>query len=223
MHRHVHDGAALHPPLGSVGAFWIGESLVVAVFLGIGVDQRPDRPVVLRELGLDAAPAPAVAGERDLPFDRDPEFRELFVVLRDSVIHIDHFPGDVSVGGVGVVSQKPPLVGGVLVIGDPGLGQPQRVGLGPDDLDVPINRQRHERLGDFDLRVEAEGPELLERVLGYPLAAMTEPGDVRLFGHELHVLPEPGRIGNRPETFLQLPLFVPLPTEESPGRVARLS
>ena len=167
-------------------------------------------------------PAPAVAGEHDLPLDGDTELGELFVVLGDPVVHVDDFPGNVPVRGVGVVGQEATLIGGILVLGDARLGQPQRVRLGSDHLDVPVDRKRHERLRHLDLGLESKGPELLQRVIGDALAAVSEAGDVRLLGHELHVLPEPGRIGNRPESLLQSALFLPLASQESPWGFLRL-
>ena len=49
---------------------------------------QPIAPCCLRELGFQAAPAAAIARDRDLPFDIDAATREVLVVIRHAVVDI---------------------------------------------------------------------------------------------------------------------------------------
>ncbi len=71
---HVEYTAALHAVGGAVCASGVDIALIVAVIAGIGVNQAADGAVLLRDLGLDAAPTAAVACDDDLAFDVDALF-----------------------------------------------------------------------------------------------------------------------------------------------------
>ena len=78
--RHIHHAAALHAVPGPPGALRERFTFDVAVLAGVGIDQAADRPVLGRDLGLDAAPARPVSRDDDRPFDRDAQAFELLVV-----------------------------------------------------------------------------------------------------------------------------------------------
>ncbi len=62
--------------------------------------------MLLRELGLEAAPAAAVAGEHDLALDADPAPLERVIIVGHAVIDVDNRRGDVAVALVGDIRRK---------------------------------------------------------------------------------------------------------------------
>ncbi len=71
--------------------------------------------MLLRELGLEAAPAAAVAREDDLAADADAALRERLIIVGHAVIDVDHRRGDVAVALVGDIGRK--RVGGLRRVG----------------------------------------------------------------------------------------------------------
>ena len=60
--------------------------------------------MLLRELGLQSAPAAAVTGDDNFPFDIDAATGEVLVVIRHTVVEIDEISGDIAIAAVDVVS-----------------------------------------------------------------------------------------------------------------------
>ena len=87
----------------------IDVALRVAVVGGIRIDDAADRAVLVRELGLEPAPAAAVARDDDLALHVDAAPLELLVVIRHAVIDVDELAGDVAVGAVDVVGRQLPV------------------------------------------------------------------------------------------------------------------
>src|SRR5205814_6119832 len=100
---HVHDAAALRAICGTHGAFGVGITGRVAVVFRIGVDDAANGTVFRGDLGLDAAPGFAVAGDHDGSLDGDAHGIESLVVSGRAVVHIDEGRGDIAVFGIGVV------------------------------------------------------------------------------------------------------------------------
>jgi hypothetical protein len=96
----------LHAILGTPAAPWIGFAGAVAVVARIGIDQAADRAMFLRELGLESAPATAVAGDDDLAAHVDAAARELLVIVGHALVGVDEAGGDVTVATVGVVRRQ---------------------------------------------------------------------------------------------------------------------
>src|SRR5688500_11517358 len=89
IQRHVHHAAALYPERRTEGALWINVALEIAVIARIGVDQATHGASLIRDLGLGAAPALAVARDHDPAFDADTLLFEDFVVFRDAVVDVN--------------------------------------------------------------------------------------------------------------------------------------
>ena len=104
--RHIHDAAALHTFARPVRAFGKRQALRVAVLVRIGVDQTAHGAVLGGNLGLDAAPGPAVARDHDRAPHRDAPPLQLLVVFRHAEIHINQRARDVAIGGIGVIRGK---------------------------------------------------------------------------------------------------------------------
>ena len=203
--RHVHHAAALHAVLRAVRSDREHVALVEAVVLRIRIDQAADGAVLPRHLGLDAAPAAAVAGQHDLPLHADAGLLELLVVGRHAEVHVDDLAGDLAVGGIGVVGRRLVLVERIGILRDRRLLDQHGPAGRLHHLEPALARPRHVGLGHLDGGVEAERLELLQRVLGDHLRTRA-PGDVGLGRHRLHVLAQPGGVGHGAEPFLERPL-----------------
>ncbi len=103
---HVRDAAALDALLRPEGALRVDLALEEPVVLRVGVDDASDGALLRGDLGLDAPPSAAVAGDDDLPLHVDAEALETLVVFRDAVVHVDERRGDVAVDRVGVVASE---------------------------------------------------------------------------------------------------------------------
>ncbi len=103
---HVRDAAALHTIRRTIGSFGEGLTGHEAIFMRIGVDQAADGTVFSRHLGLDAAPGVVITSDDNLAFDRDTQALELFVVLGNSIVHVDEGSGHVPVNRVSVIRGK---------------------------------------------------------------------------------------------------------------------
>ncbi len=106
MYRHVHHAAALHTVLWAERTLWEDVALRVAVIFWVGIDETAHGAMLSRDLRLDAAPRPAIARDHDRTFHVHSEPRQLFVIVRHTVIHVDQRTGDVAVGGVRVVGRQ---------------------------------------------------------------------------------------------------------------------
>src|SRR6202007_521986 len=69
----------------------------IAVIGRVRIDQAAGRAMLLRQFGLEAAPAAAVARDDDLALHADPAPRERIVIVGHAVIDVDHRRGDVAV------------------------------------------------------------------------------------------------------------------------------
>src|SRR5206468_12573236 len=75
----------------------------VTVIARIGIDDAADRAMFGRNLGFDAAPGTAVAGDHDLAFHIDAPALERFVILRNTVVHVDQLSRDITIDRIRVV------------------------------------------------------------------------------------------------------------------------
>ena len=106
IERHIRHRSALRAILIPPCPFRINIAGKIAVVARIRINDATNRAVLGRDLGLDAAPRAAIARDNDLALDIDSALRELFVVLRHTVIDIDKLACDVSVDGIGVVNRQ---------------------------------------------------------------------------------------------------------------------
>src|SRR2546426_208353 len=179
-------------------------ALPVAVVPGIGVDEASHRPVLGRDLGLDAAPRAAVARDHDRALDGDPHALELLVVRGNAVVHVHEGPGDVAVRGIGVVGgELLVLLAGGGIAGDGRLLELGDEASGRHELDHPLARGGEQHVERLDLRLPSPLLELREQPLG-----------VRLVVGRAHVV-RPGReaahvrahaVGARDRLELRLPV-----------------
>ena len=152
--------------------------------------RQPDGPVLGRDLGLDAPPGAAVAGDHDLALHVHPVAGEDLVVGGHPVVDVHEGGFHVAVDGVAVVDRELLLGlarGRVLLQG--GLGETGHEPRGRRHLEEPRLRGGEEDIEDLDARVVAPGPELRERpfrvVLAVRRAHRVGPG-----GQALHPAPE---------------------------------
>ena len=131
IERHVGDRSALDPMGRAHRAGRIGFIDRIAVIGRIGIDDAADRAMLLREFGLQPAPALAVAGDDDLALDADAEPLQRLVVVLHSVIDVDQAGGNVAValvcdigGSAGsvAVALESPGIGGSCSVALNGLG-----------------------------------------------------------------------------------------------------
>ena len=203
MDRHVHDAAALRAELRTIRSCRIDVASEVAIVFRVGIDQATDGAVLVRDLGLDATPAGAVARQYDLPFYADAELLQALEVGRHAVVHVNHFARDVAVTGVGVIKRR--LVARVRIFRQHRLLELERVLHWRHQLHAGLERPGHHRLELLDASVEAERLELGERPVCHPLRGRLS-GDVRVAGHRFHVLLETSGVWELPELLLALPL-----------------
>ncbi len=165
--RHVLHRAALHRVFGAPAAARIGIILGIAVIARIRIDQAADRAMFLRQLGLQPAPARAVAREHDLAAHVDPAPRQRLVIVGHTVIDVDDGRGDVAVALIGDIRrQRAGGVGRGLVARHRRLLAAQRHALRGDHLDRRRDRRRIEHREGLDVRVPAPALEQRERGLG---------------------------------------------------------
>ena len=103
---HVSHRAALDPLRRPRRALGIDVVDGIAVIARIGIDDRTDRAVLLGQLGLQAAPAGAVAGDHHLAFDRDAHPLQGVIVRRHAIVHIDQRRGDIAVALEGHIGRQ---------------------------------------------------------------------------------------------------------------------
>ena len=164
--RDVGHRAALDPVLGAIAALRVDVSRPVSVLVRVGVDDAPDRAVLLRQLGLEPAPALAVARDRDLSADVEPAPIELGIILGSPEIHIDQVRGDIAVRTVDIVRGKAPCgMRRGLVAVDGGFGEERLVRGGRNELKRHALRRRVEDAELLDVRVPPPFLELREREL----------------------------------------------------------
>src|SRR6266404_411313 len=99
----VGHAAALHAVAWTEAALGKSFAWRIAVAFGIGIDDAADGAVFRGNLGLDAAPGVAVAGDGDRAFDGNAEAFEALVILGDAVIDVDERRDDVAIFGESVV------------------------------------------------------------------------------------------------------------------------
>ncbi len=167
---HVHDAAALRTFGGTHGAFRIGLAAGVAIVFGVGVDDATDCTVFGSDLGLDATPGFAVAGDHDGPFDGDTHGVELLVVGGRAVVDVNEGSGDVAVARIGVVGGE--LL--ILLVGSGIDGEDWLVKFGSElggaeKFELAGFGGGEERFELLDPGVEAVGLELGEEPLGVVL------------------------------------------------------
>ena len=167
--------------------------------------RQRDGAVLVGDLGLDAAPAAAVAREHDLALDVDLHLLEALVVGGHAVVDVDDLAGGVAVGRVGVEDRGRVGVGRVRILRQRRLLDGERDARRRHHLDQPLGRPGHEGLEALDTRVESPGFELLQRVVGDALRTRP-PGHMRLARHRRHVLLQPGAVGHFLEVRLPLAL-----------------
>ena len=115
VENHVHHAAALDAIWRTICTFGEDIALKIAVVTGIGIDEAADGTVFGSDLGFDAAPTAAVAGDDDFAFHVDTFGGEGFVVSRDTIVDVNEGSADVAVAGIGVEAGDHAGVGGVLV------------------------------------------------------------------------------------------------------------
>ena len=188
------------------GALGVGVALEVPVIPWIGVDQRPNRAVLVRNLRLDSAPGPAVARDHDLPAHIDPPACQLLVVGRDPVVHVDQFAGHVAVGRIGVVRQQTVLLDPRrAVLGQGRLPQAGRVPRRRHHLQLPDPGRREENVVLLQLRFEPPRAEALHHPVRRLLVVRRTHVD-RLGDDVLHPLTQVVFAQLRVETSLDLAL-----------------
>ena len=94
------------PALIAPGTLRVDVALEVAVVARVGVDEAAHGPVLGRDLGLDAAPGPAVAGDDDLALHVDAVAGQGLVVAGHAVVDVHEGALHVAVDRVGVVDGK---------------------------------------------------------------------------------------------------------------------
>ncbi len=192
IERHVLDRAALDAlrrPLPALGPHVVAPIAVVA---RVRIDQAADRAVLLRELGLEAPPAAAVAGDDDLALDADAPALERLVVVGHAVVDVDQLGGDVAVALVGEVGGKRAgRVARRAVAVDLALLQGGDEMLGPDQLDGLRDRGWIEDLEFLDVGVPAPGLVLRQHPLGVGLVV----GRADLVGGRGHLLEPTAHLG----------------------------
>ena len=82
------------------GALRVDVALEVAVVARVGVDEAADGAVLGRDLGLDAAPGAAVAGDHDLALHVHPVAGQVLVVVGHAVVDVHQGGFHVAVDGV---------------------------------------------------------------------------------------------------------------------------
>ena len=155
MNWHVHYRAALHALFGAVRPLRIDIALKVTVVTRVGIDETADGAMLVSDLGLDAAPARAIARDDELAFHVNAELRQLVVIAGQSIIRIDQLAGHVAVGRVSVVSRQLPLIARIRVFGDGGFFQLRRVSRRRDQFEQALFRRREEHVEFFEMSVEA--------------------------------------------------------------------
>src|SRR5258708_8860325 len=85
----VSHAAALHTVAWTKAALGKRFARRIAVAFGIGIDDAAACALFRRNLGLDASPGVAVAGDGDRAFDGNAEAFEALVIFGDAVIDVD--------------------------------------------------------------------------------------------------------------------------------------
>ena len=93
----IHDAAALHAAFRTIGAGGKILSFEIAILTRIGIDEASHRAMFGGELGLDTAPAPAIARDHDCALYRNAQPFELSVVVTHAVVDVDQRRGNVSI------------------------------------------------------------------------------------------------------------------------------
>ena len=104
--RHVGDRAALDAERRARAALGVNVAVAVAVLLRIGIDDAADRAMLLRQLGLEAAPPGTVAGDGDLALHVDPAPGERLIVGGKAVVDVNQRCGDVAVALEGDIRRE---------------------------------------------------------------------------------------------------------------------
>jgi hypothetical protein len=126
--------------------------------------------VFIGELGLEAPPAGAIAGDDDLALHVDAQALQGGVVLRHAVVDIDQRRGDVALAAVGHIGRQHAL--GALrgrIARDRRFGERRREWLGAGQRQRFDLRRRVEHAEHLDMRIPAPGLELFEGELGVGL------------------------------------------------------
>src|SRR5215204_1477605 len=77
-------------------SFWKHVALHVTVVSRIGIDDATDGAVILRHFRFHAAKGVAVTHDHDLAFHVNAGFLEIFVVVGQTVVRIDHWTSNVA-------------------------------------------------------------------------------------------------------------------------------
>ena len=166
----VHDTAALHATLSPPAA---GRKLFareIAVAPGVRIDDATDGTVLGRHLGLDAAPAVAVARNDNGALHRDAQPVEHLVVVAVAVVDVDQWRRDITVRRVGVVGGQ--LLGGLLRSGihrNHRFAELRPVAGRLQHLEHAHARRREQYIEGLDLRIETPLAEPGEHPLGVVL------------------------------------------------------
>ena len=199
--------AALHAGLGPPRADGIDIAFVVAVVLGVGVEEHADRSALLGQVDLHAAKVGAITANHNLAVQVDVPRRQLIEVLEPPVIRVHHFARDVS-RTRGAVERhhhaRIVLAGVALHVFARRTAHEQMaglvIGLDADDFG-PI--QQH-AVGN-DRGLEPSGAKLLRHILR-GLAVFRRGRKVRLGCERLQLLAGQFGIGHGQELFLELAL-----------------
>src|SRR4029453_18513547 len=116
IERHIHNTAALHSMRRAPRPLFLDVPQKEPVVAWIRIDDAANGAMFGGDLRLDPAPTAAVPGDDDGAFDVYPRFRELLVVLRCPVVHVDEIGGDVTVGRVGIEGRKLPSVARIRIV-----------------------------------------------------------------------------------------------------------
>ena len=204
VQRDVRDGTALNAVVRAITPLGIDVARPVAVLVGVGIDDAPGGAVLLRKLGLEPAPAAAVAHDHDLSLDVQGAPLELGVVGRHPEIDIDEVRRHVPVRAIDVVGGEG--TGGVArrpVAGDLGLIQPGLEVHGGHKLERDALGRRVQDIECLDPRVPSPLLELPEHEIRIRLV-MRRTHLVRLRGHPLQPYPQLSRVERRVEVLFAL-------------------
>ena len=188
--RHVGDRAALHTGIGAAAAIGVGIGGGIAIIRRIGIDQRTDGALFLCQFRLQAAPAAAIAGERDLALHADAAPRQRRIIGGQAIVHINHIGGDIAVALEGDIGRQRVLeIGARRVLGDRRLLPAKRHGNRADKVELRLQGRRVKHLEGLDLRIPAPGFELAEDELGIGLVMRA----ADMVGRRCHLL-EPAHL-----------------------------
>ena len=95
--RHIRHRAALHAIGRPAAAIGVGFGGGIAIIGRIGIDQRADSAMFLRQFGFQPAPAAAVTGQRNLALHIDAAPRQRLIIGGQAIVDVHHRRGDIAI------------------------------------------------------------------------------------------------------------------------------